>query len=234
MSDERDENPESGTAPVSRRAALKVLGTVPLIGAIGSAAWAQQPATQQPKQGHETPNQPAQGQPAPGSSAPKQKFFNAAEYRIVTVLADDVIPRDERSPAASQVGVPAFIDFHMSVPETGDDTRVAMRGGLHWLDTESRRRFGVGYAAASSAQRHQVLDDIAWPARARPEMSAGVAFFNRFRDLVAAGFFSSAPGWADLQYKGNVFNPGWKGCPEPALRKLGVTYAVMQTRIAPE
>jgi gluconate 2-dehydrogenase gamma chain len=234
VSDERDELPDGGATPVTRRAALKVLGAVPLIGAMGPAAWAQQPATQQPKQGHETPNQPAQAQPAPASSAPKQKFFNAAEYRIVTVLADDVIPRDERSPAASQAGVPAFIDFHMSVPETSDDARVAMRGGLHWLDTESRRRFGVGYAAASTAQRHQILDDISWPAKARPEMSAGVAFFNRFRDMAAAGFFSSPLGWTDLQYKGNVFNPGWTGCPEPALQKLGVSYAVMQTRIAPE
>jgi gluconate 2-dehydrogenase gamma chain len=220
--------------PVTRRAALKVLGTVPIIGAVGAAAWAQQPVTQQPKQGHETPNQPAQGEAAPPSSAPKRSFFNAAEYRIVSVLADDVIPRDERSPGAVQAGAPAFIDFHMSVPETSDDTRVAMRGGLHWIDTESRRRFGTGYATAGAAQRHQILDDISWPDKARPEMSAGVAFFNRFRDMVAAGFFSSAAGWTDLQYKGNVFNPGWKGCPEPALQKLGVTYAVMNTRIAPE
>lgn len=223
------------TPPVTRRAALKVLGTVPLIGAMGPAAWAQQPvAQQQPKQGHETPNQPAHGGAAPASSRPVHHFFTAAEQRIVAVLADDIIPRDDRSPSATQVGVPAFIDYHLSVPETSDETRVAMRGGLHWLDTESRRRFGTGYAATAEAQRHQILDDISWPRRARPEMSTGVAFFNRFRDMVASGFFSSAPGWADLQYKGNVFNPNWQGCPDAALKKLGVSYAMMQTRIAPE
>jgi hypothetical protein len=239
MSDESTETPDAGVPAageqvVSRRAALKVLGTVPIIGAIGGAAWAQQPVAQQPRQTHEAPNQPAHGPTAPASSQPKQKFFNAAELRIVSVLADDVIPRDERSGSATQAGVPAFIDFHMSVPETSDDTRIAMRGGLHWLDTECRRRFGTGYARAAAAQRHQILDDIAWPEKARPEMSAGVAFFNRFRDMVASGFFSSPIGWTDLRYQGNVFNPGWNGCPEPALTKLGVSYAAMQTRIAPE
>jgi gluconate 2-dehydrogenase gamma chain len=230
MSDD-NESPK----PVSRRDALRVLGAVPFAGAIGgAAAFAQQPVAQQPKQGHETPNQPAQGPAAPASSAPKQKFFTAKEYRLVAVLADDIIPRDGRSGSATEAGVPAFIDFNMSVPETSDDARVAMRGGLRWLDTESRTRFGAGYAAATPAQRHQILDDIAWPAKARPEMSAGVAFFSRIRDLVGAGFFSSAAGWADLQYQGNVFNPGWNGCPEPALKKLGVTYSLMQTRIAPE
>jgi hypothetical protein len=52
--------------------------------------------------------------------------------------------------------------------------------------------------------------------------------------MVGAGFFSSAIGWNDLQYKGNVFNPGWNGCPKAALDKLGVSYAVMDTRIPPQ
>jgi hypothetical protein len=79
-----------------------------------------------------------------------------------------------------------------------------------------------------------VLDDIAWPKKARPEMSHGVAFFNRFRDLTAAGFFSSEMGWKDVRYVGNVFNPGWAGCPPAALAKLGVTGDEMKTRVAVE
>ena len=70
--------------------------------------------------------------------------------------------------------------------------------------------------------------------KAKPEMSYGVAFFNRLRDRTASGFFSSAIGWKDLQYIGNVFNPNYNGCPPEALAKLGVSYDVMTTRIAPE
>jgi hypothetical protein len=142
----------------------------------------------------------------------------------VRVLADDVIPRDERSGSATDAKVPEFMDYNLSVEETTRETRVAWRGGLRWMDTESRRRFGVPYAAASTGQRHQILDDIAWADRARPEMRHGAVFFARFRDMAAAGFFSSAIGFKDLQYVGNAFVPVWNGCPEAALRKLGVSY----------
>jgi hypothetical protein len=65
-------------------------------------------------------------------------------------------------------------------------------------------------------------------------MSHGVAFFNRLRDMAASGFYSSALGWKDLQYIGNVFNPAYDGCPPAALEKLGVSYDVMTTRVSPQ
>lgn len=221
-------------APVSRRAALKVIGTVPIAGAMmGGSAFAQGAAggAQQPKQTHEAPFPPEQGQGTPPKSAPKRAFFTAAEWRTVSVLADDIIPRDARSGSATDAGVPAFIDYHMSVPETSEESRTAIRGGLAWLNTESRKRFRRTYATLSPAQRHQILDDIAWPKRAKPEFSHGVSFFNRMRDLVGMGFFSSSIGWRDLKYQGNVFNPDWKGCPEEANQKLGVSHALMDTRV---
>jgi len=122
----------------------------------------------------------------------------------------------------------------MSAPETNDDTRVAMRGGLAWLNTEARSRFKKNYASLTADQRHQILDDIAWPDKVKPEFSQGTAFFSRFRDFVGAGFFSSAMGWKDLQYQGNVFNPNWQGCPPAAMNKLGVSFALMDTRIKPD
>jgi gluconate 2-dehydrogenase gamma chain len=42
--------------------------------------------------------------------------------------------------------------------------------------------------------------------------------------LTASGFWSSRMGVKDLQYQGNVFVDEWTGCPEAALRKLGVSY----------
>jgi hypothetical protein len=142
----------------------------------------------------------------------------------VRVLVDYIIPRDERSGSATDAKVPEFMDFLLADSEASPASRVAMRGGLAWLDEESRRRFNKAFVDSSDAQRRQVLDDIAWPAKARPEMSHGVAFFNHFRDLTASGFFSSAMGWKDLQYLGNVAIPEWKGCPPEALAKLGVSY----------
>jgi hypothetical protein len=98
----------------------------------------------------------------------------------------------------------------------------AMRGGLAWLDRECNQRFDKTFVAATDAQRKEILDEISWPRRAKPEVAAGVAFFNSFRDLTASGFFSSRIGVQDLQYMGNTFVPKFTGCPDPVLKKLGL------------
>jgi hypothetical protein len=152
------------------------------------------------------------------------RFFTAEEYETVRVLADLIIPRDGRSGSATDAGVPGFIDFMMADQDTSPEASTAMRGGLAWLDAECDRRFGKRFAGCANKERTALLDDIAWPARARPGMSQGVAFFNSFRDLTAFGFWSSEMGVKDLRYQGNAFVPNWAGCPEAALRKIGVRY----------
>jgi hypothetical protein len=159
------------------------------------------------------------------------KFFTRREWQLVRMLSDYVIPRDARSGSATDAKVPEFMDFLLSDKDATETSKNNMRGGLAWLDTESRKRFNRVFVQATDAQRRQILDDIAFPRRAKPEFSHGVAFFNRFRDMTASGFFSSAMGWKDVQYIGNVFNPNWDGCPAPALAKLGVSYDVMNTRV---
>ena len=159
------------------------------------------------------------------------KFFTRREWQLVRMLADYVIPRDARSGSATDAKVPEFMDFLLSDKDASETSKNNMRGGLAWLDNESRKRFSRVFVQATDGQRRQILDDIAFPRRAKPEFSHGVAFFNRFRDMTASGFFSSAMGWKDVQYIGNVFNPNWDGCPAPALAKLGVSYDVMNTRV---
>jgi len=171
---------------------------------------------------------------APSAPAYVPKFFTREEWRTVNMLVDYIIPRDERSGSATDAKVPEYMDFLLADKEASDSSKVSMRGGLGWLDIECEERFGTSFVRSTDAQRKQVLDDIAWPAKARPELSQGVAFFNRFRDLTAAGFFSSEMGWKDLRYMGNVFNPGYAGCPPAALSKLGVTGDEMKTRVPVE
>src|SRR4051812_43541762 len=238
MSQETGDGLETGTAGtagttdngVTRRRALQILGAVPVATALG----AQQPVPQQPtKPLHppttgQTPNTETPGAPR------GPKFFNKHEWATVAMLADYIIPKDERSGSATDAKVPEYMDFLLSEKDANVNTQIGFHGGLGWLDNECRKRFQKTFIAATDAQRRQVLDDIAYPEKARPEMSYGVAFFNRFRDMTASGFFSSAIGWQDLQYKGNVFNPGYDGCPPAALQKLGVSYDLMQTRVSPE
>jgi hypothetical protein len=164
----------------------------------------------------------------PGQQQPPYapKFFTRAEWQTLRMLVDYIIPRDEKSGAK----VPEFMDFLLADREANTNTQVAIRGGLAWLDRESRDRFGTRFTSATDAQRRQILDDIAWPARARPEMSQGVAFFTRVRDFTASGFYSSAMGWRDLDFVAPAAHPSWDGCPPAALQKLGVSYDLMDIR----
>ena len=45
-----------------------------------------------------------------------------------------------------------------------------------------------------------MVDEIAWPKKAKPEMSQGVAFFNLMRNLVATGTLSLEIGVKDVGY----------------------------------
>jgi hypothetical protein len=150
------------------------------------------------------------------------QYLTPREVATVVILGDMVIPADERSGSASDAGVPAFIDFVLA-EEMTDRTRI--RGGLAWLDRESTGRYQVRFVDGNEAQREAILNDIAWPDKAKPEHSQGVAFFNAFRDLVASGFWSSRMGVQDIGYMGNHPVQKWDGCPAEQLRKIGVLNA---------
>ena len=147
------------------------------------------------------------------------KFFTAHEWATVSLMVDLIIPKDEKSGSATEAAVPEFMDFMMIDTPARQS---AMRGGLAWIDHECQQRHDKSFVACTDAQRAAMLDDISWPRKARPEMAAGVAFFNSFRDLTASGFFTSKMGMADLEYQGNTFVPNWTGCPPEALKKLGL------------
>jgi hypothetical protein len=154
------------------------------------------------------------------------KFFKPHEWATVRLLADFVIPADERSGGATDALVPEFIDFvlddPLAEPREREILQTQVRGGLAWLDRECRSRFSKPFVDCAAAERTAVLDDIAWPEKARPELLPGAAFFTLFRDLVASGFWSSKMGVEDLQYTGNTFVGEWKGCPPEVLAKLGI------------
>ena len=199
---------------VSRREALRRIAAAPALGAI---AW----STAQAERAAHHVRALAEG----AQGAPYQpKFFSPHEWLTVRLLADHVIPSDARSGSATDAKVPEFIDWILADSEASPASRTAMRGGLAWLDLACEDRFAATFIDCTDTQRRTVLDAIAFPAKATPEMSQGAAFFTRFRDLVATGFFSSEMGWKDLRYMGNVAVAEWKGCPPEALTKLGVRY----------
>jgi gluconate 2-dehydrogenase gamma chain len=147
-------------------------------------------------------------------------FFTKHEMATITLLADIIIPRDEVSGSASEAKVPEWIEF---IVKDMPEHQTPMRGGLRWLDMQCLTRFEKTFADCDEKQRLQVVDDIAWPAKAKPQFAQGVAFFNLMRNLTASGFYTTEMGVNDVGYTGNKPN-AWNGVPDDVLKQYGVAY----------
>jgi gluconate 2-dehydrogenase gamma chain len=159
-----------------------------------------------------------------------EKFFDEHEMKTIGILADIIIPKDETSGSATDAGVPAFIEF---IVKDMPRHQVPLRGGLKWLDIQCLKRYNNDFTTCTQQQQMEMVDEIAWPEKAKPEMSAGVAFFNLMRDLTATGFFTSEIGLKDIGYMGNRPNQ-WDGVPQEVLDQYGLKYDQRTIDIAPK
>jgi hypothetical protein len=154
---------------------------------------------------------------------PWDRVLTADEMKTVTALCDVIIPAEDKSPSASAVGVPDFINEWVSAPypqQVGD--RELVRAGLAWIEKESSTRFNKGFPGLTEAETHQICDDICSAASAKPEFKKGADFFSRMRNLVAGGFYTTPEGWKDLGYIGNTPMAEFKGPPPEVLKHLGL------------
>jgi hypothetical protein len=201
---------------IERREMLKRLGAAPVAAGFALSEAQAQRAHEHVRRESET-----------GEEGPyERRFFDDHEWATVGALADLVLPADGGSGGATEAGVPEFIDFiltdELASPREREEMQTAVRGGLAWLDRECRTRFSGPFLECADEQKRAMLDEIAWPERAAPEKSQGVAFFNLFRDLVASGFWTSRMGMDDIGYMGNTYVAEWTGCPPEVLAKLGL------------
>ncbi len=150
----------------------------------------------------------------------EETFFTPVEMGTITILADIIIPKDDVSGNASDAKVGDFIEF---IVKDKPEFQTPMRGGLRWIEMQSLTRFGKSFADIDNTQRIAIVDDIAYPGKAKPQMNQGVSFFNLMRDLTATGFFTSEIGVKDIGYMGNVPNQ-WNGVPDDVLKQYGLAY----------
>lgn len=149
-----------------------------------------------------------------------ETFFSEHEMATIAVLSDIIIPKDDVSGSATEAGVPAFIEF---IVKDKPEFKTPMRGGLKWLDLESYKRFEKAFKECNNKQQIEIVDDIAYPEKAKPEMKQGVAFFNLMRNLTSTGFYTSQIGVKDLGYAGNSPNQ-WNGVPDDVLKQYNLSY----------
>lgn len=205
---------------MDRRKSIKALVIGTLSGSAVLDACKPGDSKEEPK-GHDHSAMAGNSKEDPYDEAIRKKvFFDEHEMKTITVLANIIIPEDEHSGNAESAGVPDFIHFMAN-----DQPRLQtpLRGGIKWLDLTCAKRYNNAFVDCTDAQKMELVEEIAWPETAKPEMSFGVAFFSQMRNLTATGFWSSKKGVEDLGYKGNVPTQ-WNGAPKEALDKLGVAY----------
>lgn len=149
-----------------------------------------------------------------------EKFFTDHELITISILADIIIPADEISGSATQAKVPEFIEF---IVKDMPQHQTPMKGGLRWLDLQCFRQFEKSFKDCSEQERIKMVEQIAYPAKAKPNMQQGVAFFNLMRDLTASGFYTSEMGVKDIGYAGNKPNQ-WNGVPDEVLKQYNLAY----------
>lgn len=153
-------------------------------------------------------------------------FFTPDEMATITVLGDIIIPKDEVSGSASEAGVPAFIEF---IVKDMPEHQIPMRGGLRWLDVQCLNRYNQAFKDCPKTQQMEIVDEIAWPEKAKPQVAQGVAFFNLMRNLTASGFYTTQMGVKDIGYIGNMPNQ-WNGVPADVLQQYGLAYSEKELR----
>jgi hypothetical protein len=146
-----------------------------------------------------------------------ETFFSLDEMTTIGILSDIIIPKDEVSESATAAKVPEFIEF---IVKDIPSYKTPVRGGLKWLDNYCISNFEKTFAECGESERMQVIEEIAWPDKAKPELKHGVKFFNTMRNLVATGFYTSKEGLKDIGYIGNMPNE-WDGVPDEVLKKYG-------------
>ena len=207
-------NDPSKTKDVGRRDALKIMATAAAVPAL-SCDQAPDQTAQIPR----TPSDPDLIRP----SAPWERVLTPEEMQTVATLCDVIIPADSRSPSASQVKVPDYINEYVSAPYPAQQRdQILIRGGLAWLNTEATKRFAAPFTQITAEQRGQICDDIKYLPDATPEFVGAARFFAKLRDLVATGFYTTDEGMADIGYIGNVAMARFDGPPPEVLGYLGL------------
>src|SRR5256714_1116167 len=185
----------SNRAKVSRRAALKALGTG--LGTVAALPWLSDEGLLAFARIQET------------NAAPQLKVLAPAQFATLEVLVDAIIPTDERSPGAKQARVADYIDLLLS--EVDRELTLEWFGGLAALDAAAMSRFRVSFSKLAAGQVDAILQSISRNERA-PQTPLET-FFVMAKQATIRGYYTSKIGiHDDLHYKGNQFLRDFVGC----------------------
>jgi len=205
---------------LSRRDAFKLLAAASAAGAIfPRTAQAQTPPALTPVVGSSMLDPDFQNPVSPWG-----KLLSPPELATFAVLVDLILPADADSPAATEVGVPEFLNDWVSAPYPQNvEDRELLRGGVAWLNSHSYSKHGTGFVEIPVADQTAILDSICDPAKAAPELAYGARFFRKLRMLTLGGYYTHSKTWKSLGYIGNTPMAGaYPGVSDEIIKILGL------------
>jgi len=209
---------------MKRRDSLKLLAAGGVGGvAIGSVSCKETPTTAESTAASDSKNYgrtPAEKEW--DKKVMSETYLTKSELATIAVLCDIILPAKGEHGSATEAGVPEFIEF---IVKDLPDNKLPVRGGLMWLDGESNKRYNKTFVNCSAAEQIAIVDDIAYPLEegGKSDLSQGIKFFSKIRDLTLTGYYTSPMGFKDLGYKGNIPNI-WDGVPADVLADHDVDY----------
>ncbi|PCI45115.1 MAG: Tat pathway signal protein [Alphaproteobacteria bacterium] len=132
---------------------------------------------------------------------PWQKMMTARQLEITAKMCDIILPDDGKSPSASAIGIPDFIDEWVSAPYPDQQKdKVIILNGLRWLDDHAKSIFHSDYLALKDEDRLAICRNISGPTADK----VPATFFQRLRHLTVEAYYSTETGLKDIGYMGNV------------------------------
>jgi len=118
---------------------------------------------------------------------PSAPVFTAPQRALMTALSERVLPTTD-TPGAIAAGVPAFIEKLLADWAAPED-RKPILAGLDAIEARSRADYNVAAAMAAPEQQDALLT-----LAMEDKLPGGADFFDKFRQLVLTGYFTSEIG----------------------------------------
>lgn len=125
--------------------------------------------------------------PAISDGPPSAPVFSAQQRALMTALSERVMPTTD-TPGAIAAGVPEYIEKLLADWSLPDD-RKPILAGLDAIEARSQRDYKVAADRATPAQQDALLT-----LAMENKLPGGADFFDKFRQLVLTGYFTSEVG----------------------------------------
>lgn len=154
----------------------------------------------------------------------KPAFFSGQQARLVTTLSEIILPADDSTPGAAELGVPAFIE-EMVFEIHDKDSRNTFLKGLETFNGQASQQYGAQFLNMDSENQFLFTEEknremVEWKAGKLPEE---LYFFRTMKELTITGYFTTEAG--ATQVLQHVAVPGYyDGC--VSLEEIGKAWAV--------